>query len=92
MAQENTEGTTTDEKAEPKPVVWPDIYLHTAQFERLRSLEQARKLLSTEPATTIISKAESPVPNFEQIIRLAHYIHTGRDYRDRAELDKDTSA
>lgn len=78
--------------AEPRKVVWPDIYLHTAQFERVRSLERARTLLSAEPASTLVSRGETPVPKLEDMIRLAHYINTGRDYKDRAELDKEPTA
>lgn len=79
-------------KAEPRPVVWPDIHLHTQQFERMRSLEKARVLLSEEPGTTIVSRNGLPAPKLEDMIRLAHYITTGRDYADRAELDKETPA
>lgn len=80
------------QQPEPKRPEWPDAYLHRGQHERLKSLQQAKLLLSGEPATSIITRGDQPAPNLVDMIRLGHYIVTGRDYADRAELDKDENA
>lgn len=78
------------EKAEPEKAV-PVVRATSPAAQRLEGLRYAKELLADDPGTTPFTKDRIPAPALEDMIRLAHYLNTGRDYRDRKEVAETTT-
>lgn len=53
---------------------------------RLQALRDSRELLTGGGSTSMFGENKAPAPKTTSLIRLSHYIVTGRDYAEREEV------